>query len=92
MPIPGDRFPDAGPGAGDDQQDQPEDSPYGNLPDIIRRGGVQMPNGGSLDDMIRSVLGGLLGFKNRGVIGTLIQAFVLRWIANLVRRFFTRGR
>ena len=51
-----------------------------------------MPNGGSLDDMIRSVLGGLLGFKNRGVIGTLIQAFVLRWIANLVRRFFTRGR
>ena len=92
LPIPGDRFPDAGPGPGDDQQDQPEDSPYGNLPDIIRRGGVQMPNGGSLDDMIRSVLGGLLGFKNRGVIGTLIQAFVLRWIANLVRRFFTRGR
>jgi hypothetical protein len=88
LPLPGDTIP----GAGRDQQDEPGDSPYGNLPDIIRRGGVQLPNGGSLDDVIRSVLGGLLGFKNRGVIGTLIQAFLLRWIANLIRRFFTRGR
>lgn len=86
LPIPGDNIP----GMGRNAPDTPEDNPYKKLPDIIRRGGVQVPNGGSLEDVIRSILGGLLGFKNRGVIGTLIQAFILRWLANLARRLFSR--
>ena len=39
-----------------------------------------MPGGGSLDEIIRSIFGNLLG-RNRGVIGTMIQLFLIRWLA-----------
>ncbi len=89
LPVPGDDIPGTGRRAkGEDVGN--DDNSANTLPDIIRRGGVQVPGGGSLTGIIRSILGGLLGFKNRGVVGNLIQALVLRWIINLVRRFFSR--
>ncbi len=86
LPIPGDNIPDI----------PSRDSPYGDLPDIIRRGGVRLPRGGgnsgggsgtpsptteggSLDTVIRDLLGGLFGFKNTGFLGWFIQYVVLRY-------------
>jgi hypothetical protein len=48
-----------------------------------------VPGGGSLDNVIRSIFGNLLG-GNRGVIGTMIQLFLIRWLASLARRFLSR--
>lgn len=98
LPIPGDNIPGVGRDAprapndrgenGDGRDTGGGNNPFENLPDIIRRGGTQVPGGGSLEDVIRSILGGLLGFKNRGMIGNIVQALVLRFVVNLVRRFF----
>jgi hypothetical protein len=91
LPIPGDDIP----GVGRRGQSAPSDNPFENLPDIIRRGGVQVPGGGdgggALENVIRSILGGLLGFGNRGTVGTIVQMFILRWVMNLVRRVLARG-
>lgn len=88
LPIPGDTIPGVNDGA--PPQTLPND-PFDNLPDIIRRGGIRVPQrGASLEAVIRSILGSLLGNKNRGVIRTIIQAFILRWLANLARRLFSR--
>ena len=89
LPVPGDNIPGLGRQA-PSTPDGPSNNPFENLPDIIRRGGTQAPGGGSLEEIIRSIVGGLLGVKNRGMIGNIIQALVIRWVVNLVRRFFTR--
>lgn len=83
LPIPGDNIPGVG-------RKAPANNPFENLPDIIRRGGTQVPGGGSLEEIIRSIIGSLLGNKNRGVVGTIIQGLVLRWIVNFIRRMFVR--
>jgi hypothetical protein len=104
LPIPGDR-----PGLGRSK------SPYGDLPDIIRRGGTRVPGGGSsrrpsspdsgggielpqgggsLDNIIRDVLGGVVGFQSKGVIGWIIRFILVRWgwnfIQSILRRLLTR--
>ncbi|MBS0250525.1 MAG: DUF937 domain-containing protein [Proteobacteria bacterium] len=88
LPLPGDTIPGVGrrnryrvP-----EPDQ-DDNPYSRLPDIIRRGGERVPgpDGGSLESVIRSILGNLLG-SNSGVVGTMIKLFLVRWIVSLVRR------
>jgi Bacterial protein of unknown function (DUF937) len=95
LPVPGDNIPGIGrgnryqepdPGQDDNQDDN---NPYSRLPDIVRRGGQRVPgsDGGSLDDVIRSILGNLLG-SNSGVIGTIIKLFLVRWIVSLLRRVF----
>lgn len=86
LPIPGDNIP----GIGRSSRQYPEaQNPYERLPDILRRGGQQAPGGGgSLEDIIRSIFGSVLG-SNRGVIGTMIQLFLIRWIASLIRRVFS---
>lgn len=81
LPIPGDNIPGVGRKA--------PNNPFDTLPNIIRRGGTQAPGGGSLEAVIRQILGSLLG-NNGGVLSTLIKGLVLRWIANFVRRMFTR--
>ncbi len=63
---------------------------YDDLSDVVRKGGTPAPGGGSLENMIRSILGGLLGFKNRGVISSLIYMFVVRWLMNFGRRILSR--
>ena len=88
LPIPGDNIPGLNRKR---QYPEPDDNdPYQRLPDIIRRGGQQVPgNGGSLEDIIRSIFGKVLG-SNRGVIGTMIQLFLIRWLASLARRILSR--
>jgi len=91
LPITGDNIPGLGrsnryPGP----DAEPEDNPYSRLPDIVRRGGQRVPgpdggSSGSLEDIIRSILGNLLG-SNSGVIGTMIKLFLVRWVVSLVRR------
>ncbi len=90
LPIPGDNLPDI-------------QNPYENLPDVIRRGGTRVPQGGpgadgggspaSLDGAIRDILGKLLGFQNRGFFGWLFQAIIipmlLRMVQTMLRRVFT---
>ncbi len=82
LPVPGDNIPGVGRRA--------PNNPFENLPDIIRRGGTQAPGGGSLEAVIRQILGSLLGNGNRGVIGTMIQGLILRWVVNFIRRMFMR--
>ena len=90
LPIPGDNIP----GLGRRQApDRVPDNPFDRLPDVVRRGGgpsVPGPQGGSLEDVIRSIIGSLLG-SNRGVIGTMIQLFLIRWIASLIRGILSRA-
>jgi hypothetical protein len=89
LPVPGDNIPGVGRGSRR-QVPQTGDNPFDRLPDIIRRGGQQAPgNGGSLEDVIRSIFGKVLG-SNRGIIGTMIQLFLIRWLASLVRRILPR--
>lgn len=86
LPIPGDNIPGVG------RRTPPANNPFENLPDIIRRGGTQAPGGGgSLEAVLRQIIGSLLGNKNGGVIGTMIQGLILRWIVNFVRRMLTRA-
>jgi hypothetical protein len=81
LPIPGDDIPGLG----------RANNPYGDLSDIIRKGGTSLPGGGSaggggaLSTIIRSVLGALLGFQSRGFIGWLVRLVVMRWGWGIVR-------
>jgi len=87
LPIPGDNIPGLGRSSPHEYPDQ--QNPYERLPDIVRRGGQQVPGGdGSLENIIRSIFGSVLG-SNRGVIGTMIQLFLIRWLASLARRLFS---
>jgi hypothetical protein len=87
LPIPGDSIPGVGRGAPNDNPD----NPYDRLPDIIRRGGVQVPGGGSLENVIRSILGGLLGFQNRGIVGTILQMLLIRFLPGILKSIFSRA-
>ncbi|PPC82429.1 MAG: DUF937 domain-containing protein [Hyphomicrobium sp.] len=79
LPLPGERSSPA-----------PRRNRYDDLSDVIRRGGTPAPGGGSLANMIRSILAGLLGFKNRGVIGSIVYMFLARWVMGVVRRLLSR--
>ena len=51
---------------------------------------AKRPAGGSLEQIIRSILGQLLGFGNRGVLGSLIYLFLTRFALNFIRRILSR--
>ncbi|MEZ5818036.1 MAG: DUF937 domain-containing protein [Hyphomicrobiaceae bacterium] len=81
-------FPFPLPGSG---ERRPADNPYGDLSDILRRGG-SLPagdrSGNGLWSVVRSVIGSALGFGNRGIFGWLIRLVVMRWGWSLLRRIF----
>ncbi len=81
LPIPGDRIPGVG-------RDQP--NPYEDLSDVIRKGGSQAPSGGSLGNIVRDILGGVLGFQSKGVIGWILRLIVMRWGWGLVQNILRR--
>jgi hypothetical protein len=81
-------------------------NPYGDLSDILRKGGgIQIPipipgggqGGGILANVIRGILGSLLGFNGGGgVMSWLIRMFVMKFGWGLLRsilgRVLTGGR
>ena len=86
LPVPGDDIPGLG---REPPRRSTGGSAYDRLPDIIRRGGgPQTPDGDSLSRAIRSILQSVLG-NNRGIIGTMIQLFLIRWIASIARRILS---
>jgi hypothetical protein len=100
-PIPGGQSPDGWPrqqgfpdtsGAGNPlplPQQQPANNPYGDLSDILRRGGNV--GGGNLGGSIRDMLGGALGFKNKGVISWLLRLLIMRFGWNILKRVLGRA-
>ena len=64
LPLPGDHTPLGG------------SNPYSDLSDTIRNGGAVASG---LPGLIRSILGGLLGFQSSGVIGWILRFIVMRW-------------
>lgn len=83
LPLPGDNIPGI-------ERGQRGNNPFDRLPDIIRRGGTPAPaGGGSLDNIIRSILNSVLG-NSGGVIGTMVKLFLVRWATNFVRRLLGR--
>jgi hypothetical protein len=102
LPVPGDR---PGPAR--------KTNPYGDLSDIIRRGGTRIPDGGStpaprapsggnggkiqlpqgggsLDKIIRDLLGGAAGFQSKGILGWIIRYFLVRWGWNFIQSILRR--
>ena len=66
-------------------------NPYGELSDVIRRGGGGASVGGSsLWSLVRGVLGGILGFQSRGIMGWLFRLIVMRWGWQLLTRVLGR--
>ena len=64
-------------------------NPYGDLSDILRRGGKVdgAPSGG----LVRNILGGLLGFGGSGIFGWFIRLIVMRFGWGLLKRFLGRA-
>lgn len=97
LPLPGNYRPGGGgrgyrQGAEEIPSRTPGENPYGDLSDIIRRGGTPAPGtgGGTLSSMIRGILGSILGFQSRGVLGWILRFVVLRYGMSIVRWFFSR--
>ena len=68
-------------------------NPYGDLSDIIRSGGGAAggaaAGGGALWSIIRTMLGGALGFSTKGgVMGWIFRAIILRYGMSIVRAIF----
>lgn len=80
LPVPGDNIPGVG-----------KRTRYDDLGDVVRRGGTSAPGGGSLEALIRSILGGLLGTGNHGVVGTILQLLLVKFLPVILRRIFTRA-
>jgi hypothetical protein len=67
-------------------------NPYGDIADILRRGGGSGgAGGGMLWNVVRSVLGGLLGFQSRGLMSWIIKAVIARWGWQLLRTILGRA-
>ena len=64
LPLPGEHTPLGG------------NNPYSDLSDSIRNGGTVASG---LPGLIRSILGGLLGFQSRGVISWILRFVVMRF-------------
>ncbi len=82
LPIPTGLPPESGSGS----------NPYGDLSDVIRRGGNAggaAAAGGGLFSIIRSILGGALGFSTKGgVMGWIFRAVILRYGWSILRTIF----
>lgn len=73
-------------------------NPYGDLSDIVRRGGSggSSVGGGALWRMVRSILGSALGFQSRGIVSWIVRMVIMRFgwriLQTVLRRAFTGGR
>lgn len=73
-------------------------NPYGDLSDIVRRGGSggSSVGGGALWRMVRSILGSAMGFQSRGIMSWIVRMVIMRYgwriLQTVLRRAFTGGR
>lgn len=62
-------------------------NPLDDLSDVVRRGAPSIsPSAGPLGNVIRDMLGGLLGFKNNGVLSWIVSFILYRWGGAILRR------
>lgn len=66
------------------------DNPYGDLSDILRRGGAGADGSGGLGGTVRDAIGGLLGFGSRGIVGWIVRLLVVRFGWGLLKRLLGR--
>lgn len=78
LPIPGDHIPGIN-----------ALNPYGNLPDVIRQGS-KTTGGSPVADEVRSVLGSILGFQNKGFLSWAVRLLVMRWGWGFLMRMLGR--
>ncbi len=82
----GSSLPLPGPGGGGN-------NPYGDLSDILRRGGGGTDaavGGGGMWRVVRSLLGGVLGFGGRGIFGWIVRLLVVRYGWGFLQRILGR--
>ena len=65
-------------------------SPFDDISDILRRGAGPKVSGQPLQRSVRDLIGGILGFSSRGVIGWIIRLIVVRFGWGLLKRIFGR--
>lgn len=67
-------------------------NPYGDLSDILRRGGgdVGSPRGGGIGGSIRDIIGNGLGFQSKGILSWILRAVVLRFGWSILKRVLGR--
>lgn len=86
LPVPGQNIPGVGRNSGGGQ------NPYRDLSDVIRKNGGRVGGNGSLANVIRNILGSVMGFQSNGIISWIIRVVVLRYgwsiVQFLVRRIF----
>lgn len=61
-----------------------------DLPDGIPGNIPGMEGGGALGTLIRAILGAILGFQSRGLIGWLVRLVVMRWGWGFLQRILGR--
>lgn len=72
----------------DEPPEFPQDLPS-DLPDVIRRRSTTV-DGNPVSDMVRDVLGSLLGFQSKSVVGWIVRFLVVRWGWNILRGLIGR--
>lgn len=97
-PAPGGGFPLPAPSSspsggsmlpGPDGMSAPTRNPYGDLSDVIRRGGGRV-DGNPLGSIVRNILGSLLGFRSSGIVSWLIRIVVMRYGWTILRTILSR--
>ena len=81
LPIPGDRIPGVNSLAA---------NPFGNLADVIRRGGPSI-DGAPLHQVVRNSVGSTLGFQSQGIASWIFRLIVLRWGWGFIQRLLGRA-
>lgn len=66
-------------------------SPFDDISDILRRGAGPKVDGQPLQRTVRDLIGGVLGFSSRGVVGWIIRLIFVRLGWGLFRRLLDRA-
>jgi hypothetical protein len=66
-------------------------SPFDDISDILRRGAGPTVDGQPLQRSVRDLIGSVLGFSSRGVIGWIIRLIVIRFGWGLLKRILGRA-
>ncbi len=79
LPVPGQNIPGVGRNSGGGQ------NPYRDLSDVIRKNGGRVGGNGSLANVIRNILGSVMGFNSNGIISWIIRMVVLRYGSSILQ-------